>query len=280
MNRIDTTLANLKSQNKKALVPYLPVGFPSLEQTDDLLHTLCESGADLIELGVPFSDPMADGPVIQRATEQAMANGASLRFALSCAAKFRERNQATPLVLMTYANPIEAMGFAQFVIQAKQAGIDGVLLVDVPLEELGRSEQSNAGDSVEKSFHTLLGEQNLHSIHFIAPTTQDGRVQALADKAKGFIYYVALKGVTGAATLDANAVAKQVQRIRQQLDLPVLVGFGIRDGASAGAVGRVADGVIVGTELVARMQACQSEGPAKVLEQVRILMTELRTALD
>lgn len=266
-NRVNQVLSQLSADNRKAVVPYLPVGYPTPAHSLELLHGLVDGGADLIELGVPFSDPMADGPVIQRATEIALEQGMTLRGVLQVAASFRQTNDNTPLVMMTYANPIEAMGWDEFIALAAEAGIDAVLLVDVPPEELGDLKQkfSNAG--------MLL-------IHFVAPTTKPGRIEGLARHAQGFVYYVALKGVTGSGSLDTDAVNAHVREVQQALGVPVLVGFGIQDGESAKAVSQEAAGVIVGTALVKHITSFADQPVKVIAAKVKEFVQSLRAALD
>ncbi len=267
-NRIDVVMAELKAQNRKALVPYLPVGYPEAQYSLPLLHDLVEAGADMIELGVPFSDPMADGPVIQKATEIALKNGMNLNKVLDIATEFRIKNTKTPLVMMTYANPIEAMGWDLYLERAVSAGIDAVLLVDVPPEELGE---------LKKSFN----DAGILLIHFVAPTTKPERVKLMAERVQGFVYYVALKGVTGAATLNHDVVNQHVKEVKDVLPVPVLVGFGINDGPSARSVSQEADGVIVGSALVKVItNAIDGSDSSKLSEQVKTFVKSLRNALD
>ena len=266
-NRIDQVMAQLKSEGRKALVPYLPVGYPTAAHSIEFLEKLVDGGADIIELGVPFSDPMADGPVIQRATEIALEQGMTLRGVLKTAATFREKNQKTPLVMMTYVNPLEAMGYEVFIDLAISSGLDAVLLVDMPPEELGDLKQK-------------FNDAGIYLIHFVAPTTTPARIDLLADRAQGFVYYVALKGVTGSGSLDTNAVNKHVTEVHKVLKVPVLVGFGIHDGASARAVSQSADGVIVGTALVNVITAGIDKPISEAANKVKEFVQDLRTALD
>ena len=240
MSRLQATLAGLRARDRKAVIPYIVAGDPSQATTVPLMHTLVEAGADVIELGVPFSDPMAEGPVIQLAHERALAQHMSLVLVLQMVAQFRETDPLTPVVLMGYANPIEAMGYAAFAERAAAAGVDGVLTVDMPPEEI-------------TEINTLLQARGLDSILLISPTTSPQRIAKICARASGYIYYVSLKGVTGAANLDVPEVAAQVAIIKQHSDLPVCVGFGIKNAASARAVAAVADGVVIGSVLVNRV---------------------------
>lgn len=264
MSRIQTTFAALKQQNKKALIPYITAGDPHPDHTVGLLHTLVKSGADMIELGVPFSDPMADGPVIQRASERALAHHVSLNKVLEMVRTFREQDAQTPIVLMGYANPIEAMGMETFVQRAKAAGVDGVLTVDYPPEEC-------------TEFVRLLQAEGMDPIFLLSPTTEPARVDVIVNQASGFVYYVSLKGVTGAKNLDIVEVADRVSDIRSKTDIPIGVGFGVRDAATAKAVAEIADAVVVGSRMV---QAIEQSTEATLASDVAALMTELRSAID
>lgn len=226
---------------RAALIPYVTTGDPSVSATVPLMHALVQSGADVIELGVPFSDPMADGSVIQRAAERAVARGVSLRKVLALVAEFRQTDSETPVVLMGYANPIEAMGQTVFAQEAAQAGVDGVLTVDYPPEQ-------------DSEYVQQLIAHGIDPIFLLAPTSTDARIQRIADIARGYVYYVSLKGVTGSASLDVVDVAKQLQRIRQYVTIPVGVGFGIRDADSAKKVAEHADAVVIGSKLIEMME--------------------------
>ena len=263
MSRLRQRLQALRAEGRKALIPYLTAGDPGPAQTVPLMQALVRGGADVLELGVPFSDPMADGPVIQAACERALAQGMSLRGVLKLVSEFREGDQDTPVVLMGYLNPVEAMGYQAFAEAAVSAGVDGVLLVDLSAEE--------AGDTV-----ALLQGAGLETVFLVAPTTSAARLQAVCDRASGFIYYVALKGVTGAGNLDPQLVASQVSEIRKYSELPVAVGFGVNDAASAAAVGTHADAVMVGSALVKRVQEA---GDAAVGE-LESMIAGMRQALD
>jgi len=241
MSRIATTFAALQQTGRKALIPYVTAGDPYADATVDIMLALAQSGADVIELGVPFSDPMADGPVIQKASERALARGIGLAQVLGMVRGFRARDAATPVVLMGYANPVERYdqrhGAGAFVRDAAAAGVDGVLIVDYPPEEC-------------EAFAALLREHGLDLIFLLAPTSTEARMAQVGRLASGYVYYVSLKGVTGAGHLDTAAVAEAVPRIRRHVSVPVGVGFGIRDEATAMAVGRVSDGVVIGSRLI------------------------------
>lgn len=266
MSRIGPLFVDLRAQGRKALIPFITAGDPHPAVTVPLLHTLVEAGADILELGVPFSDPMADGPVIQRASERALAHHVSLHQVLDMVRAFRERDATTPVVLMGYLNPIEIMGYQAFAEQAAAAGVDGVLTVDLPPEEA----------------HELLQElrrNGLDPIYLIAPTSKRGRIERITAAASGFVYYVSLKGVTGAATLDVAAVQAKLAEIRAVTDLPLGVGFGIKDAETAARLAAVADAVVVGSALVSRVEANAAE-PGRITAEARALIGSLRKALD
>ena len=266
MSRIERRFAELITAGRTALIPFITAGDPSAEVTLNLMHTVVGAGADLLELGIPFSDPMAEGPVIQRACERALANGATLEAVFESVAKFRQSDIDTPVILMGYLNPIEAWGYAAFTTRAEEAGVDGFIIVDLPPEEA----------------EGLLAEtrpKGLDMIFLTAPTSSAQRLEKISKAASGFVYYVSLKGVTGAGNLDAVEVANKVNEIRKYTDLPIGVGFGIKDGASAAAVGQVADAVVVGSAVVSRIEEHQDD-PDAMRESVRRLLTEIRTALD
>lgn len=264
MSRIQSVFAELKAQAKKALIPYITAGDPHPEQTVPLMHALVASGADVIELGVPFSDPMADGPVIQRASERALVHKMGLRKVLAMVKEFRETNQKTPIVLMGYANPIEAMGTAQFVTLAKDSGVDGVLTVDYPPEEC-------------EKFNQQLAQAGIDSIFLLSPTTEPARTELIVKQATGFLYYVSLKGVTGAGNLDIVEVTKRVAEIRNSTELPIGVGFGVKDAATAREVSAIADAVVVGSRMVLAIEQSNADN---LIPNVQALMNELRTAID
>lgn len=264
MSRIKTVFAELKAQGKKALIPYITAGDPHPDQTVPLLHALVEAGADMIELGVPFSDPMADGPVIQRASERALLHKMGLRKVLAMVEAFRRDNAHTPIILMGYANPVEAMGTSTFVSLAQSAGVDGVLTVDYPPEECAR-------------FNQQLADAGMDSIFLLSPTTEPARTDLIVKQATGFLYYVSLKGVTGAANLDIHEVKKRVAAIRHNTDLPIGVGFGVKDADTARQVAEIADAVVVGSRMV---QAIESSTPDNLLSNVQTLTRSLRAAID
>lgn len=264
MSRIQTTFKNLKQAGKKALIPYITAGDPHPQKTVEMMHALVGAGASLIELGVPFSDPMADGPVIQRASERALAHKVGLRTVLGMVKEFRQQDNQTPIVLMGYANPIEAMGTEKFADAAQEAGVDGVLTVDYPPEEC-------------LAFNAMLKARDIDPVFLLSPTTEKSRVDVIVNQASGFVYYVSLKGVTGAKNLDIVEVADRVGAIRKQTDLPVGVGFGVRDAATAKAVAEIADAVVVGSRMV---QTVESSTMDNVVANLVALTAELRAAID
>lgn len=269
MSRIAGRFKQLAEQGRKALIPYIVVGDPALEVTLPLMHALVANGADIIELGVPFSDPMSEGPVIQLAHERALANGVSLRDALAVVKAFRETDTDTPVLLMGYANPVEHMGHAVFADAAAEAGLDALLTVDIPPEEV-------------TGINTELHRVEMDNIFLVAPTTPDKRIERIVDQASGFIYYVSLKGVTGAGHLDAADVAEHVARIRERSDLPVAVGFGIKDASSAASVAGIADGVVVGSALIRAMAGViESGGDHAAAQDAAVnLLAEIRKGVD
>ena len=268
MGRIQTTFDALKTQGRKALIPYVTAGFPFADITPDLMHGMVEAGADVIELGVPFSDPMADGPVIQKAGERALTLGIGTTQVLDMVRSFRTRNSTTPVVLMGYANPVERYdqkhGAGSFVRDAAAAGVDGVLVVDYPPEEC-------------TNFAAQLKEHGMDLIFLLAPTSTETRMAEVARVATGYVYYVSLKGVTGAGTLDTAAVEAMLPRIRKHVHIPVGVGFGIRDAASAQAVGRVADAVVIGSKII---QLIEDQPHEKVTAVAVDFLRGIRRALD
>lgn len=266
MSRIKSCFAQLKQQNKTALIPYVSAGDPNPNITVDLMHAMVASGADIIELGVPFSDPMADGPVIQKASERALIYGTSLTDVMAMVKQFRETNSATPVVLMGYLNPIEVMGYENFAQQAQASGVDGVLTVDIPPEEAG-------------TYIPALTACALDPIFLLSPTTTKERMKIICQHANGFIYYVAVKGVTGTSALDTEEVSKRLDIIREVTDLPVGVGFGIKNAESAAAVGQVADAVVVGSALVnlVEQNALDSE---KIIKEISRVLQSMHSALD
>ncbi len=268
MSRIANTLQALKAQGRKALIPYVTAGFPFAGVTPELMHAMVDAGADIIELGVPFSDPMADGPVIQKAGEKALALGIGTAQVLTMVRDFRQRDPTTPVVLMGYANPVERYdlkhGADAFVRDAAAAGVDGVLIVDYPPEEC-------------EDFSARLKAQGLDLIFLLAPTSTDARMALVGRLASGYVYYVSLKGVTGAGHLDTGAVAQMLPRIRTHVSVPVGVGFGIRDPNTAKAVGRVADAVVIGSRII---QLIEDQPRAKVAPVAAAFLREIREALD
>ena len=268
MSRIQTTFEQLQAKGRKALIPYVTAGFPFADITPSLMHGMVEAGADIIELGVPFSDPMADGPVIQKAGEKALALGVGLRQVLGHVREFRTRNQTTPVVLMGYANPVERYdqvhGEDAFVNDAAAAGVDGVLIVDYPPEEC-------------ETFAARLRERSMDLIFLLAPTSTPERMAQVARVASGYVYYVSLKGVTGSAALDTSAVEAMLPRIREHVNVPVGVGFGIRDAATAQAVGRVADAVVIGSRII---QLLDDQPHEKVVPLAISFLRGVRKALD
>jgi len=254
------------AQGRKLLVPYITAGDPDLDTTLDLMHTLVKAGSDVIELGIPFSDPMADGPVIQAACERALKQNVTLAQVIETVKRFRETDQDTAVVLMGYMNPVEILGYAKFARLASEAGVDGVLTVDMPPEE--------ATDLVRE-----LDANHLDSIFLLSPTTPDSRMRQVFDKASGYIYYVSLKGVTGAANLDTNEVATKVANIKSQTSIPVAVGFGIRDAASAAAISVTADAVVVGSVLVSIIEKHGHE-KAVLHDKMFEAVNSMRCAMD
>jgi tryptophan synthase alpha chain len=266
MSRIKTTFAALKAQGKTGLVPYITAGDPARESVVTLMHALVANGADVIELGVPFSDPMADGPVIQRSSERALQRHVTLQDCLNWVADFRKTNSETPIVLMGYANPVERYGVEAFVVAAKQAGVDGTIIVDYPPEEC-------------ESFSSALKSADLDPVFLLAPTSTEARMQDVARLGSGYLYYVSLRGVTGAANLDVQSVAQRVQQIRGLTQMPIGVGFGISDAQSATAVAQCADAVVIGSALIRLMEDAQKNGEDPI-QKAGGFMAGIRKALD
>jgi tryptophan synthase alpha chain len=268
MSRIASTFDRLGKEKRKALIPYVTAGFPFADITPDLMHAMVDAGCDVIELGVPFSDPMADGPVIQKAGERALALGIGLHHVLGMVRSFRQRDAATPVVLMGYANPVERYelthGQGAFARDAAAAGVDGVLIVDYPPEEC-------------ETFAAQLKAHGLDLIFLLAPTSTDQRIQQVARVASGYVYYVSLKGVTGAGHLDTAAVEEALPKIRKHVKIPVGVGFGIRDAATARAIGRVADAVVIGTKVI---QVVEDQPREQVVPKLAGFLREIRASLD
>jgi tryptophan synthase alpha chain len=263
LSRIAATFEKLAAARRCALIPFVTAGDPSKAQTVPIMHALVKGGADVIELGVPFSDPMADGPVVQRSSERALAQGESLADVLVAVREFRKADNATPVVLMGYANPVERMGLFRFVKEATQAGVDGVLIVDYPPEE--------SGDWLE-----ALNGSPIDPIFLLSPTSTDARIDLVAKVARGYIYYVSLKGVTGASNIDTADVAAMLAKIRSRTKVPVGVGFGIRDGATARRVAGVADAVVIGSRIVQAM----ADAPPSAVATAEKISREFRTAID
>lgn len=264
MSRIQSTFNALNAQKKAALIPYITAGDPHPKHTVSLMHTLVKHGADMIELGVPFSDPMADGPVIQRASERALAHRVGLSKVLEMVKEFRQKDQKTPIILMGYANPVEAIGTSVFADRAKDADVDGVITVDYPPEE-------------SEGFVKELRDREIDPIFLLAPTTEPSRADLILNQASGFVYYVSLKGVTGAANLDIEEVSKKVKDIKEKTSLPVGVGFGIRDAVTAKATAQIADAVVIGSRLVRVVEDSTDEN---LLQNVANLMDELKSAVN
>jgi tryptophan synthase alpha chain len=266
MSLLSEKFAQLKSTGKKALIPYITAGDPHPDLTLDIMHTLVKAGADVIELGIPFTDPMADGPVIQLACERALKHHVSLSQVLGMVKAFKETDQSTPVVLMGYLNPVERMGYDHFVEEAVKAGVDGVLLVDMP-----------ANESVD--FREKLTAKGIDTVFLIAPTTSKERIQEIASASSGYVYYVSVKGVTGSATLNQDDIAYHVDQIKAASDIPVGVGFGITDAASAKQVALHADGIIVGSVLV-NIIAENQQNPEQIHTKLTTLLSSMRIALD
>ena len=267
MSRLGAVFQGLRDQNRKGVIPYVVAGDPSPDGTVSLLHQLVAAGADVLEIGVPFSDPMAEGPVIQKGHERALGRGVTLRSVLEMVSAFRRDDQLTPIVMMGYANPIERYGYSLFAEACADAGVDGLITVDLPPEEV---------DEIDAALQTV----GLDNMFLISPTTPEARIQTIVERARGFIYCVAVKGVTGSGQLDTNAVATRVELIKGMTTLPVAVGFGIKDAVSAQAVSSVADAVVVGSALIAEMEAVSRadnvseiqihDGAVKLLQSIRL----------
>jgi tryptophan synthase alpha chain len=264
MSRIQACFAALRKANRKALIPYLMAGDPSRAHTVPLMRALVEAGADIIELGLPFSDPMADGPVVQRAGERALKQGVGLADVLKITSDFRAGDKTTPVVLMGYANPIEAMGVENFVGAARIAGVDGVIVVDYPPEEC-------------EAFAQLAQKNGIDPVFLLAPTSTDLRIEQVGRVGSGYLYYVSLRGVTGAATIDVSEVAARIPKIRAATRLPIGVGFGIRDAESARKVAQCADAVVIGSRLI---EVIEAGPPADAVARVKAFMQPIRRALD
>lgn len=265
MNRIDSRLATLKEKKHKAIVPYITAGDPQPDYTVELMHNLVASGADMLELGVPFSDPMADGPVIQRAAERALKHHVSLANVIDLVSAFRQQDQDTPVILMGYLNPVEVMGFADFAQAASQAGVDGVITVDMPPEEADQ-------------YLDALYAHDLAPVFLVAPTSTDERINRICSAGRGFIYYVSFKGITGASHLDVASVKDNLDRIRSQSDLPIAVGFGIKDAATAAEIAEIADAVVVGSAIVRKVEEAISD-KGRLMESTGLLLSQMKAAM-
>jgi tryptophan synthase alpha chain len=266
MSRIASTFKRLAGDHRKALIPYVTAGDPQKDVTVPVMHALVKAGADVIELGVPFSDPMADGPVIQQACERALAHHTSLRDVLAMVREFRQQDGETPVVLMGYLNPVEVMGYEAFADACVEVGVDGVLLVDLPPEEAAEVSE-------------MMAQRQLDLIFLVAPTTTDERLATISRAGSGYIYYVSLKGVTGSAALNPDDVAGKVETIRKTTELPIGVGFGIKDADSARRISAVADGVVVGSALV-RLAGEYADSPEQVPDRMGAVVAEMRAAMD
>lgn len=266
MSRIHACFTRLREQGRTALIPYVTAGDPNPEVTVPLMRAMVKAGADIIELGVPFSDPMADGPVIQRASERALEYHTSLRHVLKMVETFRQQDSVTPVVLMGYLNPVEIMGYERFAQQAQQVGVDGLLTVDIPPEE--------ADDLLPH-----LNNHGIDPIFLLAPTSSPERIRRICGLANGFVYYVSIKGVTGASHLDVSAVENKVAEIKAATDLPIGVGFGIKDASTAAQIGKIADAVVVGSALVSRIEMLADE-PEKIAGVISELLSSMRKAMD
>ncbi len=264
MSRIKSKFEALAAQRRKGLIPFITAGDPDPRRTVEFMHALAAGGADVIELGVPFSDPMADGPVIQQSSERALAKGMTLRHVLADVKRFRETDDTTPVVLMGYANPIERMGADAFAAAAQEAGVDGVLVVDYPPEEC-------------ESFAQKMKAAGIDPIFLIAPTSTDERIAEVGRIASGYVYYVSLKGVTGAANLDVASIASKIPAIKSRVSVPVGVGFGIRDAQTAAAVAEVSDAVVIGSRIVQLLESTAPEAAADALKQ---FIAGVRAAID
>ena len=266
MSRLAATFAELEKTGRKALIPFISAGDPNPDFTVPMMHAMVDAGVNVIELGVPFSDPMADGPVIQRASERALAHKMSLRKTLAIAAEFRKINQTTPVVLMGYLNPIEAMGYEAFANAAQTADIDGVLTVDLPPEE---AEECTA----------LLKARGIDPIFLLAPNSTDERIQKMDALGSGYIYYVSLKGVTGAGHLNTTDVANKLQQIKAHTSLPIGIGFGVKDALTAQTVAALGDGVVVGSALISKIEA-NLDNPEHAKQEICELLSAMRLAMD
>ena len=265
MSRINTIFAELAVQGRKGLIPFITAGDPDIATTVQLMHALVRGGADIIELGVPFSDPMADGPVIQRASERALKHGVGLSDVLQCVREFRKSNDLTAVVLMGYANPIERLGMQKFVENCASCGVDGVLVVDYPPEEC-------------TDYAACMKAHGVDAIFLLAPTSTDARIKQVAEVANGYVYYVSLKGVTGDNVIDLTDVQRMMSKLREQLRVPVAVGFGIRDGATAKLIAGVSDAVVIGSRIIQEIEAQQD--PSRIVPTVEKFLQDIRRTMD
>ena len=266
MSRIQQRFSDLRAQQRKGLIPFVTAGDPQPDVTVPLLHAMVAAGADLLEIGVPFSDPMADGPVIQAACERALKHHVTLHQVLDMVREFRQQDDSTPVILMGYLNPVEVWGYAEFASAAAAAGVDGVLTVDLPPEEAGE-------------FIKAMQVVGIDCIFLLAPTSDESRMRKVSEAASGFIYYVSFKGVTGANRLDVSSVSSKLKELRQHTELPIGVGFGIRDAESAAQVAKIADAVVVGSVLVGQLAELAAQ-PEKIPPTLAATVAELRTAID
>ncbi len=266
MSRLQQTFNDLRTKNRKALIPYITAGDPSVAITVPLMHAMVAAGSDVIELGVPFSDPMADGPTIQRASERALAQNVSLSDVLKLVQTFRQQDDKTPIVLMGYLNPIEVMGYEEFANRAAAVGVDGVLIVDMPPEETG-------------GLSGHLKNNAIDMIFLLAPNSTEKRLRKIISIASGYLYYVSLKGVTGAGHLDLDSVEQKLKQIRALTDMPIGVGFGVKDAETARSIGSLADGVVVGSALIEQIESCL-ESPDTALQAVSKVLKSMRSGLD
>jgi tryptophan synthase alpha chain len=263
MSKIKSVFDSLDKKQSKALIPFITAGDPDPEMTIEILHTLVDAGADMIELGIPFTDPMADGPVIQRASERAIANNVGIKKTIEIVKEFRQKNKHTPIILMGYANPMEAIGIDLFIQLIHEAHVDGVITVDYPPEEA-------------KSFVEKLKAKNIDTIFLLSPTTEDKRIKLIIEQATGFIYYVSLKGVTGSANIDIDQVTERVRNIKRYTKLPIGVGFGVRDAKTAKEVALISDAVVIGSRIV---QEIENSSRADLISNIKKLMTEMKQAI-
>jgi tryptophan synthase alpha chain len=266
VSRLSSKFQALKQAGRKALIPFITAGDPNPAFTVPAMHAMVEAGADIIELGVPFSDPMADGPVIQRASERALIHKTSLRRVLEMVKAFRQSDAETPIVLMGYLNPIECMGYRAFVEKARDAGVDGVLTVDLPPEE-------------SADLMPLLADAGIDPIFLLAPNSTEARIRKMAKLGRGYLYYVSLKGVTGASHLDLGDVERKLAEIRHLTDLPIGVGFGVKNAETAKAVSRLADAVVVGSALVGKIEQ-SADNTAQALAEITATLRSMRAAMD